>query len=563
MPAPDRPASGALGIIEENDVRTPMRDGITLSSDVLRPDAPGKFPGLLLRSPYGKRSIRYADFERLVRAGYVVVLQDSRGRYASEGVYVPFTVENTGDAEDGYDAVEWLAAQPYCDGAVGTFGASYCGWMQWQLARLRPPHLRAMCAVSIPTSLPEVDFTGSFRPARRVNWWMNTMAPDVKRREGGSPPHTPAEAGRIWGQIDRAKWLYFLPWSKLPRERFGRLGDYLFDWFRAPWRDPWRFTEHHCEVEVPNLDFTGWYDHCSSIGHHVSMRETGRTSVARDQQKIVIGPWNHVGIGQRKIGEIDFGPNAQLDKDDLVIRWFDHWLKGLDNGVERWSPVRYFVMGVNEWRNSETWPPAGRSEFTLHLDGNGALAEQGPGEGGPDEYVYDPGDPVMTLWTPSLFTVPSDRRQLLDRRDILRYETPPLEREVECVGNPEAVLFAASSAPDTDFFARLVDVHPDGAARDVSVGMVRARYRNGFEPEELLTPGLVTEFRVRLRPTACRFLKGHRIQLEITSSDFPNYDRNHNTGRDDFSDPELAPARQVIHHSTQFPSRLILPVTVA
>lgn len=553
------PTPGALGIIEENDVRVPMRDGITLSSDVLRPDAPGPFPGLLLRTPYGKRAIAYADFERLVRNGYVVVLQDSRGRYESEGTYIPFTIEHTGDAEDGYDAVEWLAAQPYCDGNVGTFGASYCAWMQWQLARLRPPHLRAMCAVSIPTSLPDVDFTGSFRPARRINWWINMMAPDVKRREGGPVPHTRAEAGRIWSEIDGQKWLYFLPWADLPRELLGRLADYVLDWFKKPWHDPWRFTDHHPEVEVPNLDFTGWFDHCSSIGHHVSMRKVGRTAIAREQQKIVIGPWNHVGIGQRKIGDIDFGPNAVLNKDDLMIQWFDHWLKGIDNSVEQWAPIRYFVMGANRWQSSNTWPPDGLGETVLHLCQDGGLTAAQPGDETPDEYVYDPRNPVMTLWTPSLMTVPSDRRPLLYRRDISRYQTPPLEHDVECIGRPEVVLFASSSARDTDFFARLVDVHPDGSALDRGVGMVRARYRNGFEPEQLLTPGEVVGYRIQLRPTASRFLRGHRIQIEITSSDFPNYDRNHNTGRDDFSDPELVPAQQTIHHSSARPSRLVLP----
>ena len=554
-------ATGALGIVEENDVRVPMRDGITLSSDVLRPDAPGTFPGLLLRTPYAKRAIAYADFERLVRNGYVVVLQDSRGRYESDGVYIPFTVEETGDAEDGYDAVEWLAAQPYCNGRVGTFGASYCSWMQWQLARLRPPHLRAMCAVSVPTSLPEVDFTGSFRPARRINWWINMMAPDVKRREGGPLPHTPAAAGRIWNEIDGRKWLYFLPWSDLPRDLLGRLADYVFDWFRAPWRDPWRFVEHHAQIEVPNLDFTGWFDHCSSIGHHVSMRKVGRAAVAREQQKIVIGPWNHVGMGQRKIGDIDFGPDAALNKDDLMIRWFDHWLKGVDNDVEQWPAVRYFVMGTGTWRTSDTWPPTDTGPLVLYVRQGGALDERPPdGDEPPDTYVYDPRDPVMTLWTPSLMTVPSDRRPLLYRRDILRYESAPLAHDVECVGSPQVSLFAASTARDTDFFARLVDKHPDGRAVDISVGMVRARYRNGFAPEQLLTPGELVEYRVELRPTACCFRKGHQIQLELTSSDFPNYDRNHNTGRDDFSDPELVSAQQTICHSRGHPSRLILPV---
>jgi putative CocE/NonD family hydrolase len=548
---------GALGIIVQKNVRVRMRDGVRLSTNVFRPECPGRFPGLLLRTPYGKGEARY---ERFVRAGYIVVTQDTRGRYDSEGEYTPFTVEDTKDAEDGYDAVEWLAAQPYCNGKVGTFGASYCAWMQWKLARLRPPHLKAMCAVSIPTNLPELDFPGAFRPARRLHWWINTIAPDVKRREGGAPPHTPAEARPIWDEIDRGKWLNFLPWSKLPRHLLGRIADYVFEWFRNPTHDPWKFLEHHKDIEVPNLDFTGWYDHCCSIGHFVNMRKVGRTKLSREQQKIVIGPWNHSSLGSRKVGDIDFGPNAQLDKEDLMLRWFDHWLKGTANDVKRWPPVQYFVMGSNQWKSSKIWPPTGARDMTLYLRGNRRLSKSPRADDSPDHYVYDPADPVMTLWPPALFTVPSDRRKLLYRRDILRYETPPLERDVECVGGGEVVLYASSSARDTDFFARLVDVHPDGLALDVSLGMVRARYRGGLEREQLLTPGEIAEYRIKLGPTACRFLASHKIQLEITSSDFPNYDRNHNTGRDDFSDPELLPAQQKVYHSSQYPSRLILRI---
>ena len=555
--ASSRMSVGHLGIIAELNVRVPMRDGVTLSTNVFRPDAPGRFPALLLRTPYGKGDARH---ERFVRAGYVVATQDSRGRYDSEGTYTLFTEEDTKDDEDGYDAVEWLAAQPWCDGNVGTFGQSYCAWMQWKLARLRPPHLKAMCAVSIPTSLPEVDFTGSFRPARRICWWLTTIAPDVRRREGGPLPHTPAEAREVWHKIDCAKWLYLLPYASLPRELFGSQADYMFEWMKHPWRDPWKFTEAHREIDVPNLDFTGWFDHCWSARHHASMQRVGRTAVARDQQKIVIGPWNHGSVGSRKTADFDFGADAQLDREGMTIQWFDHWLKGIDNDVEAWPPVRYYVMGSQRWKTCDKWPPDGTAESVLHLRAGGALTPGAPAAEPPDQYVYDPRDPVMSLWEPGLVNVPSDRRRLAYRPDILRYETPPLERDIEVVGCPEVVLHAATSARDTDFFVRLVDVPPgDAPAIDVSMGMVRARYRNGFEPEQLLTPGEVVEYRIALRATANRFLAGHRIQLEVASSDFPNYDRNHNTGRDDLADPELLPATQTIHHSAARPSRLVLP----
>ena len=558
---------GALGIIVENEVAVPMRDGVVLRANVFRPDAPGKFPGLLLRTPYGKND---GGFERYVRAGYAVASQDTRGRYTSDGDFVLFSEEDTGDAEDGYDSVEWLADQPYCSGKVGTLGGSYCAWMQWMTAKLRPPSLRAMCADSIPLELTEVDWWGAFRPARRVHWWMCTMAPDIRRRQGLPGPHTPAEAKAVWNDVEHGRWLGFMPWLDLPQYLPPGLREFADDWLRHPNRRAWRFDEVHQEVEVPNLDFSGWYDHCGGTMAHLGlMQKNARTEDAREQTKLVLGPWSHAGRGSRKYGDIDFGPQAQLDKEDLIIRWFDHWLKGHDNGTRQHPAVRYFVMGSSRWKSAATWPPTDMREHTLHLhsdghagnaDGDGGLAADAPGDSPCDEYVYDPNDPVPTIWTRDLFTTPSDRRQLEDRQDILYYRSPPLEADLEIVGYPELVLYAASSAPDTDFFARLSDEEPDGPARELCYGMVRARHRNSYDREDFLTPGEVTEFRIRLGATACRFLKGHRVRLEITSSDFPNHDRNHNVGRNDLADTELATARQQVFHSAQHPSRLVLAI---
>jgi len=556
-----------FGMIVERDVEVPMRDGTILRANVFRPDTPGEFPGLLTRTPYGKSA---GGQERYVRGGYVVVTQDSRGRYASDGDYVPFTVEHTGDAEDGYDSVEWLAAQPYCNGEVGTMGASYNAWMQWQLAKLRPPHLVAMCAYTIPLELTEVDWWGSFRPGRRVRWWMGTIAPDLRRREGLPPPHTPAEAGRIWNEVEQGRWLGFMPWLDLPKYLPKRLAEYAEDWLRHPNRRPWKFDEVHKEVEVPNLDFSGWYDHCGgTMAHLALMQKHARTEAARTHSKLIICPANHGGFGQRKIGDIDFGPQAQFDIHDIIIRWFDYWLRGVDNGMDREPALRYFVMGSGEWKTADTWPPEGKDEATYYLSSNGqanpvgesgVLAETSPADEPCDTYTYDPNDPVSTLWTTALFTVPSDRRQLEYRPDILYYRTPPLTEEVDIVGYPEVVLYASSSALDTDFFARLVDEDPEGQAIEICYGMVRARHRNSYDREELLTPGEATELRIKLGPTACRFTKGHRIRLEITSSDFPNHDRNHNTGKNDLADTELVTAEQKVFHSAEYPSRLVVQV---
>ena len=586
--------AGALGIITERDVPATMRDGVTLRADIFRPDGDGVFPGLLLRTPYGKH--RKGRFDRFIRAGYAVMVQDSRGRYTSGGDWIPFTEVNTGDAEDGYDTVEWLATQPWCNSRVGTFGASYDGWMQWQAAKLKPPHLVAMCARTIPLELTEVDWPGGFRPGRRVRWWMTNMAPDLRRRAGNPRPHSPDQASRLWNDTAQSSWLGFIPWLDLPRHLPKGLAEYAEDWLRHPNRRPWRFDQVHSEIEVPNLDTSGWYDHCNgSIQHLALMQQNGGSELARSQSRLVAGPWNHPGLGRRECCDIDFGAEAGVDVMDLQIRWFDHWLKGLDNGVDREPAVRYFTMGENRWKSAGTWPPEHVQPTTYRLastgdaasvDGGGQLLgpREEPASGRNDEtYTYDPRDPVPTTWSPEWFTAPADRRLLEHRRDLLYYRTAPLREPVEIAGYPEVVLHVSSTAHDTDFFARLVDEFPDedakgpgevawyrqidadattvlGPAREISYGMVRMRHRNSLDVEELVEPGEVAALRIRLGPTANRFLEGHRIRIEITSSDYPNHDRNHNTGRNDLEDAELVVAENSVHHSAAHPSALVLPV---
>jgi len=588
-------AAGTLGIITEQNVPATMRDGVILRADVLRPETDGAFPGLLVRTPYGK--FRQENFDRFVRAGYVVVVQDSRGRYASDGDFVPFTVEETGDAEDGYDSVEWLAAQPYCNGRVGTMGSSYNGWMQWQLAKLRPPHLFAMCARTIPLELTEVDWPGGFRPGRRIRWWMANLAPDLRRRLAEPGPHTPAEANQLWDETSQSTWLGFLPWLDFPRHLPKGLAEYAEDWLKHPNRKPWKFAEIHHQVEVPNLDFSGWYDHCNGTMRHLAlMQQNGHSENARSQSKLIAGPWNHPGLGKREVCGIDFGEQAAVDQQEIIIRWFDHWLKGLANGIDREPAARYFVMGSNRWKSAPTWPPS-HVEPVLYRLGSAGNAGNALGDGilelesrmgadpecESDSYAYDPRDPVPTQWSPEWFTAPADRRLLEHRRDILYYRSAALSEPVEIAGYPEVVLYVSSTAPDTDFFARLVDEFPDeaatdtppwyrlksrsssppvtqlGPAREIAYGMVRARHRNSLDREELLEPGEVTQLRIRMGPTACCFEAGHRIRLEITSSDFPNHDRNHNTGRNDLADSELVSAEQRIFHTAKYASAIILP----
>lgn len=561
-PAPAAPpaAPSSLAVVTTLDVPMPMRDGTILRANVFRPAGDQACPALLVRTPYGKGGP--GGYDRFVRAGYAVVVQDMRGRYTSDGDFVPFLVPVPQEAQDGYDSVEWLAAQPWCDGQVGTMGTSYQAWAQWMLAKLRPPHLKAMSAQSIPPELADVDYPGAFRPARRVHWLMTAMAPDLRRRAGAPAPHRPSEAIRLWEETEHGRWLNLLPWSELPNHLPAPLAGPLKAWLRDPAQPRWRFAEAYGQIDVPNLDITGWYDHCNaSIRHLPGMQQDGRTPRAREQSRLVIGPWNHVTLGQATVGTTDFGGSAAVDLTDLLVRWFDRWLKGQDNGVDREPAVSYFMLGANQWRSAPTWPPPAHADHVLHLrQGRGLTPEPPRDEEPEDRYTYDPRDPAPTLWSPRLFTEPVDRRVLDHRPDILRYATAPLDEALEVVGEPTLVLFAASSALDTDFFARLVDEAPDGPALELCSGMVRARHRHGLDRAEPLTPETLTELRIRLGPIACRFGRGHRIRLEVTSSDFPNYDRNHNTGGNDLFDTTLVVARQRVAHTPHHPSRLMLPV---
>lgn len=601
--ADDAVANDAITV--ERDVAVPMSDGTVLRANVFRPAAEGPFPVLVMRTPYGKPG--QVD-ESLVRAGFIIVVQDARGRFASDGQFESFVRAETHDGSDGLDTVAWAAKLPNSSGKVGLFGTSYPGFLAWRAAGRKPPALGAMAAFSIPASFFDLEGPGAFRPGRRLKWWYESIAPDLRRRAGGPPPHSGTEAAALWNAGEADRLLHVLPWRDLPDDLFGGEAPIVRAWLAEPWQDPWRLDLDAAGTIVPNLNVCGWYDHCNgSIDLHQAIATKGGSFAAKRYSRLIVGPWSHAGLGRRKQGEIDFGPVAELDLGRLYADWFGHWLRGDKNNVERWAPVRVFVMGVGEWRNFYEWPPKYSSPREWFLDsdgaantpaGNGRLLadapsgdaanQTDPNQQGYDQYAYDPHNPVPTLWTPAFFTVPADQRPLAARTDILAYQTEPLADFVEAIGYPEAVLFASSSCPDTDFFARLIDVGPDGSAVDVTSGMVRARYRDRPRPNQppaageppaaaapgtasaqgaaaewsptWLSPDKVVEFHIRLRPTAHRFLAGHRIRLDVTSSDFPNYDRNHNTAADQNADAELVTARQTIHHGPAFRSRLVLPV---
>jgi putative CocE/NonD family hydrolase len=549
----------------ERNVPVPMRDGVVLRADVFRPDEPGAYPVLVLRTPYGKK----AQAESYVKAGYIVVTQDARGRYESDGQWESLYRFETHDAADGYDTVEWAAKIAGSNGKVGTFGASYNAFLQWRLAPLRPPSLVAMAASSIPPTLTQLEGPGSIRPGRRLNWFYAGMTPDLRLRSGAEGPKSKAEASKLWKEGEGDRLLRFLPWRDLPKLVFEDEEEAVKAWLRAPHCDPWRLLGGCPDISVPNLDIVGWFDHCNDgIELHQEMRRVGKTEAARKGQRLIIGPWSHSGRGKRKVGEVDFGKAAALDLAQTEIRYFDYWLKGEANGVDRDAPVRIFVMGANNWRDEAEWPPSRAMPRVLYLhsgghantpSGDGRLTLEPPAVAA-DTFRYDPSDPVPTLWSPAMFTLPADQAPLAQRKDILVYQSDPLTQAIEVTGYPEVVLHAASSAPDTDFFVKLIDVAADGSNRDIASGMIRARFREGLDRPKLLTAGELVEYRIKLRPTSNEFQPGHRIRVDITSSDFPNFDRNHNTAADQNADARLEIAQQTIHHGGANGSRIILPV---
>lgn len=538
------------------DVRVPMRDGITLSADLHRPAIPGQYPAILLRTPYQKTSKDCFELGTYFASrGYVVVWMDVRGRGDSEGVFVPYR----NDGVDGYDAIEWCAQQDWCNGNVGTLGGSYLGRIQWLTAVLRPPHLKAM-AVLVTPSDPFVEVpTGTESPMHLC--WRHLVS------------------GRVVQNPDVVNWekVYeHLPLLTMD-EALGRLLPGWREALQHPTLDeywqPLCYQNRFGEVDVPVLHISGWYDD-EQVGtplNFMGMVREGRSPATRAAQKLLMGPWPHQVNRDTRLGAVDFGQEAVIDLRGYELRWFDHWLKGIDTGIMNEPPVRIFVMGANHWRDECEWPLA-RTFFTrfyLHSGGransrfgDGWLSLEPPGEEPPDRYDYDPANPVPFITEPTSNQIggPDDYAAVERRDDVLVYTTPFLEEDVEVTGPVTVELYASSSALDTDFTAKLLDVWPSGFAQRLGDGIVRARYREGMDRQVLLKPGKIYEFKIDLWNTSQVFRKGHRIRLEISSSAFPKYDRNLNTGGELARETRMVIASQTVYHDRLHPSCVILPV---
>jgi len=564
----------------EFDVPATMRDGTILRANIFRPRGDGPYPVALSRTPYGKdfASVHpFGDAVRLARAGYIVVLQDVRGRFRSEGQWKPFHHED----DDGYDTVEWAARLPRANGKVGMFGPSYLGFTQWMAAKAAPPALKAIVpALTWADMRDGVAWRGgAWELGTQASWYLTASAFDVllKRLRAAPPEQQARELGLLVHEIDRLRTegYFSLPLKEFePLKRLGLTDDLeeLIENAENPDHyAPFSIAKAYNRVQVPSLNVGGWYDIFTggTLRNFSAMRAAGATPAAR-QSKLLIGPWSHVNYGQ-VVGDVDFGFTAQLalmnlqtDMTGLTQCWFDYWLKGIDNGVTGEPPIKLFVLGENVWRDEHEWPLARAQNTPFYLHGGGNLSTEPTVDEPPDQYTYDPADPTPTfggslLMNPLYGPGAKDQRPIEARADVLSYTTTPLAHDTEVTGPIAVTLWAASDAPDTDFVARLVDMHPDGFAQPLADGIIRARYRNGSAPE-LLEPGRPYEFTIDLWATANVFRAGHRIRVDIASASFPRWNRNPNTGAPFAVDADMRPARQTILHDAAHPSRIVLPI---
>jgi putative CocE/NonD family hydrolase len=557
----------------EHNVPIPMRDGTLLRADVYRPQGAGQHPVLVGRVGYKLRDWPM-DFytptgEYYSRRGYVIVWQNVRGTFASEGRFDPFRDDGWGANRDGFDTIEWAAAQPWSNGKVGMLGVSYSGLTQYLAAPTRPPHLNALFVQMGWGAARANMFRGGAYQLFGLSWWPMGMV--LHHLQDETAPHgTEAARARLEKALEEVEsWYRHLPLQSLPPMQ--GLADWYFEGLAHPQDGPfWWPTDiasKYSDVDVPILHWNGWFDYRldATLNSYQHIRALGRSEKCRKGQHLVIGPWNHISL---PAGELNFGPEAVLDDGAYRLRWYDYWLKGIQNGAMDGPPVRIFLMGENRWIELEDWPPAevvyrptylregaGRSEASLN---NGGLTFESPEAAEhPDSFLYDPTDPVPSLRTfedPG----PKDHRSVEGR--MLTYTSAVLQQDLTVIGPVKAVLYGLSSTPDTDWVVRLCDVWPDGRSMWVCDGILRARYRNSLAREELMVPGQIYQFEVDMWATAQVFQAGHRLRIHVTSSDFPWYDRNLNTGRPFGEEVHGQVAINTVFHDAARPSHLLLPV---
>lgn len=548
-----------------------MRDGVKLYADVYRPRNEGQYPVIVVRTPYGvQRDGVHQTMIRFAQHSYAVVVQDVRGRYESKGEWQPFRNE----ARDGYDTIEWAARQPWSNGKVATQGGSYLGHVQWRAGTQAPPHLVAMFPAVASTNIYKNWLTqgGAFRLSFNYGWGVvrmpnRIMLPQYWHTESYAPEEL---------KYDNILW--HLPLMDGDLQSANYAVEHYRDWLRHPSYDSyWREIsdeERFENVKVPVHTLGGWFDIflAGTINGFAGVRNRGGTEKARRETKMIIGPWGH-GPSQ-KYGDVDFGPMAMRQTFGRELRWFDHYLKGEDNGIDREPPVEIFYMGINQWSYAPHWPLP-NTKYTPYflssrghansLRGDGVLSTAEPSGSAFDRYLYDPNLPVPTLGgnnccgTPTI-AGPKDQRPVEGREDVLVYSSELLTEPLAIAGPVKMKLFASTDGRDADFMVKLVDVYPNGFPMNVAEGMLRARFRQGLDRMELLEPNKVYEFEIDMRGTANVFQRGHRIRVDITSSDFPQFDRNPNTGADLYTSDQTRIAKQTVFHTAGSASYILLPV---
>ena len=552
------------------DVKVPMRDGVSLSADVWLPHTgDGPWPALLLRTIYDNQEARYIRWARgFTAAGYAVVMQDCRGRGDSDGHWDPYMCE----LNDGFDTHEWVGSQSWCDGQVGTFGLSYPGFTQSLPATLRSEHLKAIAPIA-----SQQDNYGHHRIDGVIHLavaltFLNMLG---RSMQSESLKHLDQQTLFRHLPLDEA----MEPVTDTHPYYRGVLEHETYD----EWWSRYSLRSRYQEVAVPSMFITGWYDSLSHENFKLfnGWTRNAQTVEAREHTKLIVGPWSHqvspwgrVPMGPKgAYQDREFGDDALWDIVEMHTRWYDRRLKGIDTGVDGEPPINLFVMGANTWRFENEWPLA-RTKWTKYfLASDGEAAAEGgqlnvegtggSGKSGTDSFTYDPADPVPS-WGAQYQSFdlcgPRDRREIEKRRDVVVYDSGPLQEDLEVTGPVSAVIYLATTGADTDLTAALVDVEPDGKAIILCEGICRGRYRDGTDQPKLMAPGEIYELHIDMWDTSNLFKAGHTIRLEVSSSNFPRYDRNLNTGRSITSDAEMVVAEQTIYHSGEWLSHLLLPV---
>jgi len=556
------PLAGAPGA-DLRGVAVTMRDGVQLAADVLRPRIEGRFPTLVYRTPYDrKRASEDEVATAALKSGYAVVLVDVRGRYDSAGEFTPYRNEGT----DGYDTIEWAAAQAWSTGEVGTYGLSYPGAVQWLAAVESPPHLKAMVPAMTFSTPRNFFYAGGAWDLSWLPWVWNNIAPDARVRAKLPGPRTGREARAEWKLLQR-ELPYRLPITDVPELRGP--APYYFEWLaHRPGEAWWDWSEirgRYGRVAAAVLNVSGWHDEAygpeGAMTNFLGLLEA-RRGQADPRTQVILGPWVHGGEGEDRSGDRVFGPAARLAYAQEIVRFMDRYVRGLENGVEREPRVRAFVMGENVWRTGNTLPLEGTRAVSLYLAGGGKLVRGAPaGEGASSGFVSDPAHPVVDPYAEAAGA--HDYRSLAGRPDTLVFETEPLAEPLRVVGAIETEIYLSADAPDADLWVKLEDVGPDGTAWNLSspgTDVLRVSERDGGAESKSLAAGEIAVLRLPNLRTGNLFAKGHRVRIVLCGSFMPHFSRNLQTGESEMRSAKTRKASIRIHHDAGHASRVILPV---